>query len=575
MSDDQLQQLRARLAEAESIIAALRSGEVDAIVGEHEVTLLRLQEAEAALRQSETRFRRLVDANIVGVVIADPARIIEANDIFLRLIGYTRTEFERDGIDWRAITPAEYAPQDEHGVQQLLAHGSCEPFEKEYVRPDTSRVPVLIGAALLTREPPTWICFVLDLTEVRKAEQALREVNETLEHRVAERTSMLKLLNDVASAANRAQSVERALAYTLRRVGEHNGWCYGHAYLLEEGDPPTLAPVRTFYESPPGRFRRFRAAMRKTRLRGGQGLPGRALAEKAVQWADEVDEELAVRRVQLGAELGIRCGAAFPVFARDEVVGVLEFFADKQIEPTDRLLESMASIGTQLGRVVERQRFERKLGQALLAEQQRLGRDLHDAVGQEMAGLAMICERMAQRSERGAPPDAAALMELSDGLRHALEETRSVVRDMLSPAAADAEDLVDALREIAATIRERYGVHCEVDCSRSVSVEAPEVAVHLYRIASEAATNAARHAGARRIVLGLSHEDGMLLLKVRDDGAGIPADAGGDGSGLWIMQHRANVIGATVDIQRDRDGGTVVTCTLPEDRLSSRGRPDG
>jgi signal transduction histidine kinase len=183
-----------------------------------------------------------------------------------------------------------------------------------------------------------------------------------------------------------------------------------------------------------------------------------------------------------------------------------------------------------------------------------------------MAGLAMIAEQMAERARGGKPPDAEALVELSGGLRHALEDTRSVVRDMLSPAAANAEDLADALREIAASVRERYGLSCEVGCPEPVLVDAAEVMVHLYRIASEAAVNAARHAQAGRIDLRAGLEDGMLVLEVRDDGVGIPADAGG-GSGLWIMQHRANVIGATLDIRRGAKGGTVVRCTLPEDEL--------
>lgn len=396
--------------------------------------------------------------------------------------------------------------------------------------------------------------LVTDITERKQTER-----------RLAEHTDMLKLLNDVATAANEARSVEAAIEYTLKRVSEHNGWCFGHAYLLEEGEPGTLVPVRTYYESAPGRFRLFRAATLKLRrLRSGQGLPGRALETKTVQWADDIEEELLARRAEVGKELGIVCGAAFPIFARSEVVGVLEFFSDKHVEPTSRLLESMAGIGTQVGRVVERQQFERNLARAVLAEQQRLGRDLHDAVGQEMAGLAMIAEQMAERARVGKPPDADALVELSGGLRHALEDTRSVVRDMLSPAAASAEDLADALREIAASVRARYGLTCEVDCPEPVLVDAAEVLVHLYRIASEATANAARHAQAGRIDLRAALEDGMLVLEVRDDGTGIPADAGG-GSGLWIMQHRANVVGATLDIRRRSKGGTVVRCTLPGD----------
>jgi signal transduction histidine kinase len=411
-----------------------------------------------------------------------------------------------------------------------------------------------------------------DITELRHAQEQLGRANQELEQRVAERTGMLELLNDVATAANEAQNVEQALEYTLRRVSEYNGWCFGHAYLLEDSDTPVLVPVRTFYEAAPGRFRRFQAATRKVRLRPGEGLPGRTYATKEVQWADAIDEELVARRAEVGRELGVCCGAAFPIFAGDEVVGVLEFFSTRQIERTERLLESMASIGTQLGRVVERQRFERNLARALLAEQQRVGQDLHDTVGQQMAGLALIAERMARQARSGAPPEAGALAELTEGLRHALEDTRAVVRDLLPPVVSRAEDFGAALQEMTASVSRRNDVVCEVDCPQPVSIDVREVAVHLYRIAAEAVANAVRHAQARRIVLHVAVEDDMLVLEVRDDGVGIPPDAGTEGSGLGIMRHRANVIGATLDVRRGAEGGTIVLCTVPVERLRRPGR---
>ena len=171
--------------------------------------------------------------------------------------------------------------------------------------------------------------------------------------------------------------------------------------------------VRPFYETPPGRFRRFRAATRRTPLRVGQGLPGRALATGAGQWANDMRQELVARWARVGRKLGVRCGAAFPIFAGHEVVGVLEFFSDEQIEQTDELLDSFGGIGTILGRVVERQRFERNRARALFAEQQRLGDDLHDTVGQSMAALALIAERLAHEAQSGTPSDAARLTELS------------------------------------------------------------------------------------------------------------------------------------------------------------------
>jgi len=132
------------------------------------------KKSEEALRESEQRFRRLVDSNIIGVIIANMEGIIEANDIFLQMIGYTRDELQQGMINWQSITPLEHAAADKKGLEEMLSRGFCTPFEKEYFRKDGSRVPFLIGASMLTREPLTWICFVLDITERKRAEEALK-----------------------------------------------------------------------------------------------------------------------------------------------------------------------------------------------------------------------------------------------------------------------------------------------------------------------------------------------------------------------------------------------------------------
>lgn len=123
----------------------------------------------------ETRLRRLAEANIIGVVTGDPERIIEANSIFLNMVGYTREDLESGALHWPEMTPPEYEPLDRRGLAELLATGTCRPFEKEYFRKDGSRVPVLIGAALLN-DKPEWLCFILDLSERKRVEEALRQV---------------------------------------------------------------------------------------------------------------------------------------------------------------------------------------------------------------------------------------------------------------------------------------------------------------------------------------------------------------------------------------------------------------
>ena len=132
------------------------------------------------LAEREAKIRRLVDANIIGIFISDlEGRILEANDAFLRMLGYDREDLVSGRLRWTELTPPEWRDRDARTVAELKTIGMVQPFEKEYFRKDGSRVPVLIGAATLFDEKANQgVAFVLDLTERKRAEQELRASEE-------------------------------------------------------------------------------------------------------------------------------------------------------------------------------------------------------------------------------------------------------------------------------------------------------------------------------------------------------------------------------------------------------------
>ncbi|WP_024520925.1 AAA family ATPase [Bradyrhizobium sp. Tv2a-2] len=122
----------------------------------------------------EGKIRRLVDANIIGIFIADrEGQILEANDAFLRILGYDREGLVSGHVRWTELSPPEWRERDILTQAELNSTGIVQPFEKEYFRKDGSRVPVLVGAALL-KEGGDRLAFVLDLTERKRAEERLR-----------------------------------------------------------------------------------------------------------------------------------------------------------------------------------------------------------------------------------------------------------------------------------------------------------------------------------------------------------------------------------------------------------------
>ena len=130
------------------------------------------QQAGKALHESEARFRRLVDSNAQGVLFWKASgEITEANDAFLEMTGFSRGDMEAGRMNWVALTPAEYAGLDRHALEEIAANGVCAPFEKEFLRKDGSRVPVLLGAAAFDGHPEEGVCFAVDLTERKRLEQ--------------------------------------------------------------------------------------------------------------------------------------------------------------------------------------------------------------------------------------------------------------------------------------------------------------------------------------------------------------------------------------------------------------------
>src|SRR6478609_7515107 len=137
-----------------------------------QVDLNSLAGLHGEIEEREVKIRRLVDANIIGIFVWDvEGRILEANDAFLRLLGYDREDVVAGRLRWTELTPPEWLDRDERRwLPELKVTGSLPPFEKEYFRKDGSRVPVLIGLATIEEGGNQGVAFVLDLTERKQAE---------------------------------------------------------------------------------------------------------------------------------------------------------------------------------------------------------------------------------------------------------------------------------------------------------------------------------------------------------------------------------------------------------------------
>ena len=165
------------------------------------------KQAEELQRQTQARLRRLVEAHLIGVIFADfSGNITEANDAFLNMVGYTHEDLRAGKVRWLDMTPPEYAEDDAQARAQLRLTGVCTPHEKEYIRKDGSRVPILTGSALLEGSQQDCVSFVVDLTWHKQAETqiqaSLREKEVLLQeihHRVKNNLQVICSLLDLQS----------------------------------------------------------------------------------------------------------------------------------------------------------------------------------------------------------------------------------------------------------------------------------------------------------------------------------------------------------------------------------------
>jgi PAS domain S-box-containing protein len=175
------------------------------------VTVLKVLASQAAisleisrlygdLQERETKIRRLVDANVIGITVTDikgqmiEGQMIEANDAFLEMVGHTREDLISRRLRWTDLTPPEWHDRTLRAIADLKRTGTVQPYEKEYFRKDGSRVPVLIGGAAFGNPPDQAVNFVVDLTERKRAEVALRDSEEVLRRREKELRDLLETI---------------------------------------------------------------------------------------------------------------------------------------------------------------------------------------------------------------------------------------------------------------------------------------------------------------------------------------------------------------------------------------------
>jgi PAS domain S-box-containing protein len=273
-----------------------------------------LREALAALHETTTRFSALVDSNMIGVIVGEGEDIVDANDAFLQMLGYSRADLDAGRLNWPAMTPPEWAAADRKAYGELLEVGVQTPYEKEYLRKDGARVPVIIGAAMIDASARRWICFVLDLSDRRAAErdrEAALEREQQARAQAEELTRHLRALQGMTEAVLSGPSSDELVHDLLDRVIALFDADAAAILLLEPGEDVLRGWVSHGLSSD--------AAPDLVRVPVASGVAGRIAAEGR----PVVFEDLSKVDVVNPALRRMRSLAGTPLIAEGRLIGVL------------------------------------------------------------------------------------------------------------------------------------------------------------------------------------------------------------------------------------------------------------
>ena len=469
------------------------------------------KQIEQNLRASEERFRALTQSVNDAVISADTSgRIVFWNKGAQVIFGYAEEEVV--GQPLTLLMPEPYHEAYREGLKRFQATGDSRVIGKlielQGRRKDGSEFPLELSLAVWETGQGKFFSGVLrDITLRKQAEDAL-EKSRRFVARIAEMMPSILFVYDLKEQhylfVN--QRVESILGY----AGEETK-LPGMPVLLDKIHPDDLGKVEW--------------------------------ANEQYQTADDgavIETEYRMRHAD---------GHWRWFHNRNKV-----FVRDSEGNPWQIL-------GTAQD-ITERKRLEQEVLEIAASEQRRFGQELHDGMGQELAGLGMLADNLADVLRESSPNEALRAHRIAQGLQHALGEVRALARGLI-PVDVDAEGLMAALTELTTSISALHGIRCVFDCREPVPVDDVYTATQLFRIAQEAITNAFKHGQARTIRVSLEAKEFYIMLKIADDGIGLPVtETRKEGMGLRIMRYRAGQIGASLGVYPGPNRGTVVTCTL-------------
>ena len=472
--------------------------------------------AEEALDYSEKRWRRLVDRHPDPMLVVRGGAVGYANAAAAALLGVA----DPGGLVGRELdefVSAEDAPRIRSVRELQLRFDGARPFEHDVIRADGATRHVESLSVPFPGADAGYQLVLRDLTERVASEERYRTFVQTITEGVwrvrfeppVSRGASVRALTGEVLARGRFAELNPAMLEILDAISRPRG-----------AGPPGRTPATALP------------------LRAVLGSLGRALARAFVEGGFELR----------AYEVSVRRPDGTPAYFSVNAVPRFE---------NDALAEVWGSCTDITGRV----EMERSMVAVLEDQQERIGRDLHDSVGQLLTGVRMLAEGLAAAA--GGTELAGTASRIATYSAEALDRVREICHGLVPPQLYS-EGAAGAIAELVEHVDALGPTRCRFRREGDVDLYDPETALQVYRVVQEALSNALRHAGAQAVWVHLGRDGGDVVLEVEDDGAGFQLGADRSRSiGLYGMSRRAHSVGALLAIETEPGAGTTVRLTVP------------
>lgn len=564
---------------------------------------------------SAERLKRVLDTDAVGVLFFDySGTLIDANDAFLKMTGYTREQVTSKSLHWRDLTPPEYISQSEDEMKRLEQTGRIGPYEKEYLMADGSqRWMHFTGRDL---GDGTLSEYVFDISDQKRDEAVLRESGDRLvESEARLRASEARLEKELSdtqllqSISTRFLSQDNIAELYLEIVKAARLVMRSEAAMLQSYDSRDALHLLASEGLHPETIARWQVVAHGDSTVCDRARQSRErVIARDVRSADFFPDSMGREPYDLSGIISVQ---ATPLRSRDgQLVGMLSTLWQTEQEPSERDLQLFDVVARQAADLLERARaeealresdvklrslneqlevrvrdrtreleaevHERRAGEVRIknllrqlvnAEEQqrrRVARELHDTFGQQLAALHVNIEVLRSRVD-GDP----TMRENIERMRETFDRLNSSVDFLaweLRPPSLDMLGLDAALGSFVKEWSQQFGVEAVYEgiAVSGLRLDA-EAEINLYRIFQEALQNVHKHAGADRVNVVFERCDGQVVLIIEDNGIGYDSDPhdNGRGMGLINIQERASLIGGIVEIESQSGAGTTIFVRVP------------